>query len=161
MGLVAKDDGWRMPDELWAQIEPLLPPRPEHPLGCHNPRVPDRARETIESIPIKRPRPTRNQTQGLCLDKGYDYSEVDALVDEFGFTGHIARRGQDAKRIKRTARRRAHRWVVERTHSWMNRFRRILVRWEKRADTYVAMLHLACALITWRAGGLLGYWDRL
>ena len=41
--------------------------------------------------------------------------------------------------------------VVERTHSWLNRFRRILTRWEKRADTYLAMLHLACGLITWRA----------
>jgi len=43
MGLVTKDDGWRIPDELWEQMEPLLPPRPPHPLGCHNPRVPDRA----------------------------------------------------------------------------------------------------------------------
>ncbi len=42
MGLVSKDDGWRIPDALWERIEPLLPPRPEHPLGCHNPRVPDR-----------------------------------------------------------------------------------------------------------------------
>src|ERR671911_1027512 len=42
MGLVAKDDGWRIPDEVWAQMEPLLPERPPHPLGCHNPRVPDR-----------------------------------------------------------------------------------------------------------------------
>jgi transposase len=38
-----RDDGWRLPDELWARMEPLLPPRPAHPLGCHNPRVPDRA----------------------------------------------------------------------------------------------------------------------
>ena len=43
MGLVAKDDGWRMPDALWAQIKPLLPARKPHPLGGHNPRVPDRA----------------------------------------------------------------------------------------------------------------------
>src|SRR5919108_5858836 len=43
MGLVVEDDGWRMPDWLWARIEPLLPVRPSHPLGCHNPRVPDRA----------------------------------------------------------------------------------------------------------------------
>ena len=42
MGLVVKDDGWRMPEEVWARMEPLLPPRPAHPLGCHNPRVPDR-----------------------------------------------------------------------------------------------------------------------
>jgi len=42
-GLVCKDDGWRLPDWLWAQIEPLLPLRPSHPLGCHRSRVPDRA----------------------------------------------------------------------------------------------------------------------
>ncbi len=43
MGLVSKDDGWRIPDWLWERVEPLLPPPPTHPLGCHNPRVPDRA----------------------------------------------------------------------------------------------------------------------
>ena len=37
-----RDDQWRIPDDLWERIEPLLPPRPPHPLGCHNPRVPDR-----------------------------------------------------------------------------------------------------------------------
>ena len=42
MGLVSRDDGWRVPDWLWERIEPLLPERPSHPLGCHNPRVPDR-----------------------------------------------------------------------------------------------------------------------
>ena len=43
MGLVNRDDGWRVPDWMWERIEPLLPPRPPHPLGCHNPRVPDRS----------------------------------------------------------------------------------------------------------------------
>lgn len=42
MGLVVADDGWRIPDETWERMEPLLPSRPPHPLGCHNPRVPDR-----------------------------------------------------------------------------------------------------------------------
>ena len=42
MGLVSSDDGWRLPDWLWERIAPLLPARPTHPLGCHNPRVPDR-----------------------------------------------------------------------------------------------------------------------
>src|ERR1017187_5944066 len=42
MGLICRDDGWRMPDWLWEQVEPLLPPRPFHPLGTHRPRVPDR-----------------------------------------------------------------------------------------------------------------------
>src|SRR5215467_1687332 len=42
MGLVSSDDGWRMPGWLWERLEPLLPAPPFHPLGCHNPRVPDR-----------------------------------------------------------------------------------------------------------------------
>lgn len=42
MGVVTKDDGWRLNDKLWKQLEPLLPARKAHPLGCHNPRVPDR-----------------------------------------------------------------------------------------------------------------------
>ena len=112
--------------------------------------------ETIENIPVKRPRPTRKEPQNLCLDKGYDYAEPRELVREFKFTGHIRSRGEEAKSIKKRAGFRARRWVVERTHSWMNRFRRILVRWEKRADTYVAMLHFALVVITWRAAGLLG-----
>lgn len=42
MGLVFKDDGWRIPDALWAKMEPLIPPGKPHPLGCHRPRVPNR-----------------------------------------------------------------------------------------------------------------------
>jgi transposase len=42
MGLIAKDDEWRIPDVLWEKMRPLLPPPKPHPLGCHNPRVPDR-----------------------------------------------------------------------------------------------------------------------
>ena len=113
------------------------------------------ARETIESIVVKRPKPTRSEPQNLCLDKGYDYDEVRAIAEEFRFTAHIRCRGEDAKAIKKRAGHRARRWVVERSHSWMNRFRRILIRWEKRPDTYAAMIHLACALITWKACGLL------
>lgn len=89
------------------------------------------------------------------MDKGYDYDEVRALVAEFGFTAHIRARGEEAYAIKHEAGFRARRWVVERTHSWMNRFRRILIRWEKLAKTYLAFLHLACAVITWRSTGLL------
>lgn len=48
MGVVSKDDGWRVPDWMWERIEPLLPARPPHPLGCHNPRVPDR--EAMDAI---------------------------------------------------------------------------------------------------------------
>ena len=110
----------------------------------------------LEIDAVDRPQPLRPTPRGLCLDKGYDYTEVRDLLREFSFTEHIRCRGEEAKAIKKAAGFKARRWVVERTHSWMNRFRRILVRWEKRADTYVAMLHFACAIITWKSCGVLG-----
>lgn len=111
------------------------------------------ARETIASVPVRRPRP--HKPQNLCLDKGYDYDEVRDLAREFWFTAHIRSRGEEAQLIKRRARFKARRWVVERTHSWMNRFRRILIRWEKKPENYLAMLHLALAYITFNCAGLL------
>jgi transposase len=114
------------------------------------------AQATVDSIPIERPAPTWEQPQGLCLDKGYDYDEVRQTMQEFGFTLHIRSRGEEAQAIKREAGFKARRWVVERTHSWMNRFRRILVRWDKSVENYIAFLHFACALIVLRAAGLLG-----
>ena len=113
-------------------------------------------RPTLDSVLIARPEPTLEQPQGMCLDKGYDYDEVRRTLEEFGFTAHIRSRGEEAKAIKREAGFRARRWVVERTHGWLNRFRRILVRWDKSPDNYIAFLHFACALITFRAAGLLG-----
>lgn len=113
-------------------------------------------RTTIEGIVIERPEPTAEQPQGMCLDKGYDYDEVRAILDEFGFTAHIRPRGEEAQAIKREAGFKARRWVVERAHSWMNRFRRLLVRWDKKPENYLAFLHFACGLIAFRASGLFG-----
>jgi putative transposase len=109
---------------------------------------------TLGSIPVDRPEPTKRKEQGLCLDKGYDYDDVRAVVREFGYTAHIRARGEEAQAIKRQAGFKARRWVVERTHSWMNRFRRILIRWEKKAVNYLGMLHFTCALITFRCAGV-------
>ncbi len=114
------------------------------------------ARATLESIPVARPTPTATAPQGLCLDKGYDYPEIPALAAEFGFTLHLRTRGEEAHHLKRHVGGKARRWVVERTHSWLHRFRRILIRWEKRPAAYLAMLHFALALITWRTVPLLG-----
>jgi transposase len=111
---------------------------------------------TLESIPVPRPKPTSQVPQNLCLDKGYDYDEVRALLEEFGFTAHIRARGEEAQAIKQEAGFKARRWVVERTHSWMNRFRRILIRWEKQADNYLALLHLVCGIISFQQAGLFG-----
>lgn len=113
-------------------------------------------RETLESIVVERPKPTKEEPQGMCLDKGYDSQEVRDLLVEFGFTAHIRSRGEEAKELAAEAGRRARRWVVERSHSWLNRFRRILIRWEKKSQNYLAFLHFACALIAFRAAGLFG-----
>ncbi len=112
------------------------------------------ARQTLESIPVKRPRPSRHRPQNLCLDKGYDYDEVRDLAKEFQFTVHIRSRGEEAKLIRRSSRFKARRWVAERTHSWMNRYRRILIRWEKKPENYMGMLHLTLGCIAYQASGL-------
>jgi len=111
---------------------------------------------TIQSLVIKRPCPPKKRPQGMCLDKGYDYAEVRATLQEVGFTAHIRARGEEAQMLKRHAGAKARRWVVERTHSWMNRFRRVLIRWDKKGENYLAFLHFACALIAFRASGLFG-----
>jgi transposase len=94
--------------------------------------------------------PVKGKLSKLCLDLGYDYEAVRRIVQVAGFEPVIMSR-RDEKQSQQQQKGRARRWVVERTHSWMNRFRRILIRWEKREDTYLAMLHLACGIITWRA----------
>jgi putative transposase len=111
---------------------------------------------TLMSIPIERPTPTPAQPQGIGLDKGYDYDEVRELLAEFGFTAHIRARGEEAKALQQEAGFKARRWVVERTHSGMHRFRRVLSRWDKNGRNYLAFLHMACAYMTYRQAGLLG-----
>jgi putative transposase len=112
--------------------------------------------ETLASIPIDRPEPTHSEPQHMCLDKGYDYVDIRELIDEWGYTAHIKSRGQEEKERQEIPGYRARRWVVERTHSWFNRFRRLLIRWEKKVENYVAFLHFACAVMTYRAAGVLG-----
>jgi putative transposase len=111
---------------------------------------------TLESIPVERPEPAEGDEQGMCMDKGYDYDEVRLLVDAFGFTAHIRARGEEAEAVKKEAGYKARRWVVERTHSWMNRFRGVLIRWSKKAENYIALLHMSFAFIIYGRIGLFG-----
>ena len=74
-------------------------------------------RPTLESLVVKRPEPTTEQPQGMCLDKAYDYQAVRDILVEFGFTAHIRSRGEEAQAIRDTASQKARRWVVERTQS--------------------------------------------
>jgi transposase len=112
--------------------------------------------ETLESIPVERPQPSPSEPQNMCMDKGYDYIDIRELIKDWGYTAHIKSRGQEEAERLEIPGFRARRWVVERTHSWFNRFRRLLIRWEKKVPNYVAFLHFACAIMTYRAAGVLG-----
>lgn len=81
----------------------------------------------------------------MCLDNGYD-DEVRDIVREFGLTAHLRSRREEVQAIKREAGFKARRWVVERSHSWMNRFRRLLVRWDKKPEHSLAFLPVSCGL---------------
>jgi transposase len=111
---------------------------------------------TLQSVVGRRPESQEGEPQHLCLDKGYDYDEVRELVAQYGYTAHIRSRGEERVACQTLPGYRARRWVVERTHSWLNRFRRLLVRWEKKLNNYLTMLHFACAWITFRAAGVIG-----
>jgi transposase len=87
----------------------------------------------------------------LCLDKGYDYRDCEAAVRARRIKPHIRRRGENA--LLGCVRGKPRRWVVERTNSWHNRFRALLIRWERKAEHYLAMLHLACGLIAFGQAG--------
>ena len=113
------------------------------------------AEATLEATVVERPEPTAEQPQHLCLDKGYDYPQIRDLAAQWGYTAHIRTRGEESQAKERIPGYRARRWVVERTHSWMNRFRRVLIRWEKDVENYLGMLHFACAWITFRAAGVI------
>lgn len=85
--------------------------------------------------------------QHLCLDASDDHAQVRKIVAAHGYTAHIRPRGEEVK--AKRAGQKARRGFVERTHSWLNRFRHLLTRWAKKAENYLAMLHFACARITW------------
>jgi transposase len=113
-------------------------------------------RSTLEAQVGKRPKPTQHKPQNMCLDKGYDFDEVRDILAEFGYILHIRARGEETVAKKNIPGYRVRRWVVERTHSWMNRFRRLLIRWEKKVENYLAMLEFTCAFIAFRAAEVFG-----
>jgi len=105
--------------------------------------------ETLDSIPISRPRRADGRRQHLCGDMGYDCQAIRGRLRRRRYEPHIKSRREE-REAKRTKRKRARRWVVERAASWLNRYRRLLVRWEKKAVNYLALLHLVCAHVAWR-----------
>ena len=109
------------------------------------------AAPTLDRIVIERPEPGEKAPQHLCLDAAYVGEKTKEVIDQHHYIAHIRPIDEDrAQARKSDPTKKPRRWVVERLHSWLNRSRRILVRWEKLTETYEAFLHLACALLCFR-----------
>jgi len=106
--------------------------------------------QVLDSIVVARPEPTPESSQHLCADKAYDSNDAREAMIQRGYTPHVRSRGEERLEKCSYPGYRARRWVVEACHSWMNRFRKILVRYEKTDLSYLALVNLACAIITWQ-----------
>lgn len=103
--------------------------------------------EVLDNVIIRAPRGPR-RPKHLCLDKGYDYLDAEIEVVLRRIVPHIRRRGEQP--MLGCVRGKPRRWVVERTISWQNRFRSLLIRWERKASNYLALVHLACGIIAFQ-----------
>ena len=103
----------------------------------------------LDSIVIERP-DIFLYPQHLCLDKGYTGDSALEIVVLRGFIPHIKSRGEEKTELTHNPEYKARRWVVEVTHSWINRFRKLLVRFEKLTSSYLGLLMFACAFIAFR-----------
>ena len=102
---------------------------------------------TLAALVMRRPKARR---QHLCADKGYAGKPAEKSMKRRHYIPHVRQRGEETKAKKRGRKHPARRWVVERTHSWLNRFRKLLVRFEKLACSYEGLLEIACAFIVFR-----------
>ena len=108
------------------------------------------ATNTIDNIVIKRPSSSHNKSkhkQNLCLDKAYHSKEVEQEIIKRGYNSHIRHRREEKKQNKKYT---ARRWVIERTNSWHNRFRKLFTRYEKKDENYLGLVQLANSLIVYR-----------
>ena len=106
--------------------------------------------DALEQVIVEPPNPVTGPTQHLCLDKAFDGAPSQATAQVFGYQPHIRRIGEEKLYKKGRKRKKARRWVVERTIGWLNRCRGILVRYEKKAENYLGVVQLACALLWYR-----------
>ena len=102
--------------------------------------------ELLDAIPSIKQANGRRRKRPVKLhaDKAYDIPRCRQALSHRHIRIRIARKGiESSKRLGR------HRWVVERTFAWLNRYRRLTIRYERRADIHQAFLTLGCALICW------------
>jgi len=106
-------------------------------------------KETIEAVVVERPDPEKTP-QNLCLDKGYDNPSGEGAALSAGYIPHIRRVGEETFDAKKKKRLPARRWVVERTLAWLQKCRALLVRYDKKAENFLGLIQLACALLWYR-----------
>lgn len=99
---------------------------------------------------VKRGVPTDRRSKHLCLDAGYRGEPALRIIENHGYIAHVASRTQEKKTKLRHPEKKARRWVVEVCHSWLNRFRKLLVRYEKLERSFLALNHLAAGIIAFR-----------
>ena len=104
--------------------------------------------ETLDNIVIYRPKPTPENPQNLCLDAGYIGHEDEVAAGMY--IPHIRPRGEEKLLIEKDPNFKARRWVVEVTHSRINRFRKLPVKFEKKDSNYIALLCFAFSVIVRR-----------
>lgn len=97
--------------------------------------------DAVQPIAGRRGRP-RKRPHTLHADKGYSSKKNRQACRRRGIVPRLARPGVESK--ERLGR---HRWKVERTFAWLHRYRRLLIRWERRAVVHLGFLQLACCLI--------------
>ncbi len=135
-----------------------IPPAVEHSAAnVHDSKMLEEMVDAIRPIhgPRSRPDRPRKRPEKLHADKGYDFPRCRQALRKRGIKARIARRGVDSSdQLGR------YRWVVERTLSWLNRYRRLKVRYERRANIHQAFLDLGCALICWSRAGRCGRVER-
>jgi transposase len=104
----------------------------------------------LEAIMVKRAQPAHRRHKHLCADAAYTGTPALQIMEAHGYIAHVKGRGQEAHELKRHRHKKARRWVVEVAHSWFNRFRKLLVRYEKLERSFLALNHLAAAIIAFR-----------
>ena len=104
----------------------------------------------LEAVVVNRANPPLRRNKHLCADAGYTGAPALKVIEGHGYIPHVKGRGQEADELKRDPDKKARRWVVEVTHSWFNRFRKLLVRYEKLDRSFLALNHLAVAIMAFR-----------
>lgn len=104
----------------------------------------------LDAIVVKRPSPPQRRHKHLCADAGYTGAPALQTIEQHGYIPHVKGRGQEAKEKRQEPNTRARRWIVEVAHSWFNRFRKLLVRYEKLESSFLGLNYLAAAIIAFR-----------